>query len=896
MTLPTSTYRLQFRTGTTFDTALALIPYLKRLGVSHLYASPIFKAVAGSTHGYDVADCNEIDPDLGGRDGFSRMAAALEQADIGLILDIVPNHMAASLENPWWRSVIEWGQASPYSRHFDIDWSRKLTLPVLAGSLDRAFAQGELKIVVDEINGNLALAHGDSLYPLAPASYALVLAGIESPAIAALKWLAEKAQAGAADTFHAAVRDGLAACDRAGLRGLLQRVSRDSDRLRRICAIQPYLLMDWRQAANGLSYRRFFDVTGLVGLRVEDRTVFDDSHATILDLVARGEVQGLRIDHIDGLAGPKAYFDRLREKTGPDTLLLVEKILGPDERLPAEWPVSGTTGYEFIAALGDVLTDAAGSAALRQEYQAIGEHQQSIADDLRTAKSLMVDRNFAGETAALLSLGCELCAMRPETRDIDRNDLGKTLREMLIAFPVYRSYIDEDGPGPADRQLLADLIAVVSARPGAAKPRALKFFGDLLLGQLSMLPREKVAAFRRRFQQLTGPLLAKSAEDTLFYRDSALLAANEVGGDLDQPAGGLNAFHRQMARRLDEQPAGLSATSTHDTKRGEDARARLFSLTEAPEVFAAAVERWRAMNSRAISQLSDGVAPEPAVEWMIYQALCGHWPPGMAPDDVAGLRQLQSRLSAFLQKAMREAKQRSDWAKVNEAYESAVISYGERLLGSGNQVFLRDFCQTIAPFVRAGLLNSLTQTLAKLTAPGIPDIYQGSESHDFSFVDPDNRRTPDFAALAAGLDDEGQYLPFENDRALFDGTLKQRLVARCLALRTAEPELFSHGTYQSLEVVGKRRKHLLAFVRKTADAAVIVIATRLNMNLIAGDSGQDLTDFWGDTAILLPAELRNKQVADCLKERDFHTGEAIAVSNLLANQTVSLLLWKRALK
>lgn len=893
MTLPTSTYRLQFRNGSTFETAVALVPYLQRLGISHLYASPIFKAASGSTHGYDVVDCGEIDPVLGGREGFSRLVEALKQAGIGLIVDIVPNHMAASLENPWWKSVVEWGQASPYSRHFDIDWSRKLTLPVLAGSLDRALAQGEIALAVDEINGNLALAHGDGLYPLSPASYALVLADIESAAIIALKDIAEKAEASQADRFHAAVRDGLAACDRAGLREILQRVGRDSDRMRRICGLQPYRLMDWRQAANGLSYRRFFDVTGLVGVRVEDPAVFEATHAAILDSVARGDVQGLRIDHIDGLADPKAYLDRLRHETGPDTFIVVEKILGPGEPPPAGWPVSGTTGYEFITALGNVLTDGTGSVVLRREYEFLRDGQYSLVAELRAAKSLMVERNFAGETAALLSLGAELCAVRQETRDIDRKDLGKVLREMLIAFPVYRSYAGEDGPGPADAELLDRVVIAAAAGSTSADPRALQFLGDLLGGRLHMLPREKAAAFRRRFQQLTGPLLAKSVEDTLFYRDSALLAANEVGGDLQIPAGGVKAFNRLMAQRLSEQPAGLSATATHDTKRGEDARGRLFALTEAPAVFAAAVRRWRSMNSRAISILADGLAPEPAVEWMIYQALCGHWPPGMEPDDVVGLRRLQARLSVFLKKAMREAKLRSDWAKVNESYENAVVSYGEQLLASGNQVFLRDFTQTIQPFIRAGLLNSLTQTLIKLTAPGIPDVYQGSERNDFSFVDPDNRRIPDFAALAAGLNDDGECLPFNDDGALYDGALKQKIVARCLALRKAEPLLFGQGTYLPLEVAGARRNHVVAFVRQNADAAAITIATRLHVSLAAENIGEAMPSFWGDTAILLPAELRHKTVRDLLSGRIDSTEDAIALSSLVAGQSVSLLVWRK---
>lgn len=560
MTIPSATYRIQFRNGMTFDRAITLLPYLQRLGISHLYASPIFTATTDSTHGYDVTDANEIDPALGGRDGFNRLSAALQQAGLGLILDIVPNHMAASLENAWWRDVIEHGESSQYARYFDIDWSRPLTLPFLGDDFERVLQNDELSIKPHPQTGHPALAYYDSFYPLTPASWQ-----------------------GRADEV-------LAINDRAAIAELHQQ--------------QPWQLINWRDARKDLSYRRFFEITGLVGVRVEDEAVFNASHALILDLVHSGAVSGLRVDHIDGLADPQGYLQRLRRAAGEDCYITVEKILAEEEQIPPEWPISGTTGYEFIAALSHALIDDTQIDALHLAYEAVTEERNDVSAGLRAARELMVDRNFAGEFSRLLAIATGVAHL--EQRNFGEAELHVALREMLIAFPVYRTYGRPAGMPLAGEALLQQVLEAVKF---SAFPAALSFLQAILLGAVSEQSEPDAADFRTRFQQLTGPLMAKSVEDTLFFRNHAILAINEVGAEPLPHPFSVEHFHQQMQTRLHHQPDALSTTSTHDTKRGEDARARLYSLSEAPALWAENVTRWRELNQSKVLTLNEGPAP-----------------------------------------------------------------------------------------------------------------------------------------------------------------------------------------------------------------------------------------------------------------------------------------------
>lgn len=813
--IPTATYRIQFRNGMTFDRAAGLIPYLKQLGISHLYASPIFTATKDSTHGYDVTNANEIDPAIGGREGFDRMAQALRQAGLGLILDIVPNHMAASLENPWWRDVLEHGEKSRYARHFDIDWSRRLTLPFLGDSFENALENGEITIRRNPESGKPALVYYESVYPLTPESWQ----GREEELLS----LTDKAK------------------------------------IAQLHEAQPWRLMCWRDAASDLSYRRFFEITGLVGMRVEDKQVFDDTHRLILELVRSGVVDGLRVDHVDGLADPKAYLERLRQEAGPECYITVEKILGNDEQIPDEWPISGTTGYEFIASLSHVLVDDEKIPQLRKIYhENIGDTVDMKAE-LRDAKFLMVDRNFAGEFNRLLQVALEIA--RTENASLPEANLKQALRELLIAFPVYRTYGTEAGMPESGRALLEKVADKVRHGAYAPDSAALDLLVNILTGEVADTVRADAAVFRTRFQQLTGPLMAKSVEDTLFFRQNMDLALNEVGAEPLPRAFYLNRFHSEMKTRLQHQPDALSSTSTHDTKRGEDARARLYTLTEAPQIWAQCVSRWQQMNAEKVVMLEDGAAPKSAVTWMIFQALAGVWPVDLQKDDAQGLQALEERFVAFIEKALREAKLRTDWAETNDAYENAVLDYVRHLLSPDNQAFLEDFTRALQPFIHAGLVNSLTQTVIKLTAPGVPDIYQGSEALNFSLVDPDNRLLPDFTAL--------EQLLAENDRsALYtpegwlSGQLKQHLIATLLTLRLQKNALFRRGDYVPLTVSGQQADNLIAYARIAENDALIVIAPRLVFGAI--DDGTGIMQ----AEIALPEALAQRRYRDILSGKE----------------------------
>lgn len=827
--IPSATYRIQFRNGMTFDRAAALAPYLKNLGISHLYASPIFTATSGSTHGYDITDPNEIDPSIGGREGFDRMVKALRNAQIGLILDIVPNHMATSLENRWWRDVIAQGKNSAWAHYFDIDWARPVTLPFLGDTFEAELESGALALKRDPETGKPAFVYYDQAWPLNPQTLAT---------------------------------------------GEQLLTSQDRDAIIALHEAQSWRLMSWREAPRQLSWRRFFEITGLIGVRVEDPAVFDDTHRLILELVHSGIVDGLRIDHIDGLADPLGYLQRLRQATGPECYITVEKILAKGEQLPADWPVSGTTGYEFIASLAEVLVDDNNLDQLQQVHDEALGGTVDRHTALREAKGLMVDRNFEGEFTTLLRLATELAERN--SMAVESDALRHALRELLLAFPVYRTYGTAEGLTAGDITLLNRVVDQVNAREDKPDAMALEVIIAILTGNLHESSLDTASLFRTRFQQLTGPLMAKSVEDTLFFRHNLDLALNEVGADPTPRAFSLSRFHQEMRIRLARQPDALLGTSTHDTKRGEDARARLYTLTEAPQLWAENLARWRQMNQTQVRFLNDGTAPNAADTWMIYQALAGVWPATLLPDDTAGLKELEARFLAFMEKALREAKQRTDWIDSNESYESVVLNYAQQLFAADNSLFLNDFHTALQPFIRAGLVNSLSQTVIKLTAPGVPDIYQGSEALNFSLVDPDNRREPDFAVLAHNLDSEGPEL-FNSENAWRDGRLKQYVTASFLRLRQRYSALFHYGDWVPLKVTGDREENLIAYARINDEEALIVVVPRLAFDVAAHGLADSPARLWGNTAVAIPEALAGRRYRDAL------TGE-----NRLVEETLDL--------
>lgn len=866
MTSPRSTYRLQFRNGMDFGKACRLVPYLKRLGISHLYASPLMTAVSGSTHGYDVTRTDEIDPALGGREGLVRLAEALHVQGMGLLLDIVPNHMAASLENPWWYSIVIWGAESPFAGHFDIDWSQKLTLPFLGKSFEEELAAGSLRLALDPQRDALALCHHDTCHPLHPGTYRLVLDAEEASP--------KEEPDGRTILSHALAAPGA----RTALERRLAELSADPAAITALHAAQPWQLTDWKTASRHLSYRRFFEIAGLVGLRVEDPKVFDDSHRLVLDLVRDGIVDGLRIDHVDGLADPRAYLERLRAAAGPDVYIVVEKILEREEPFRTDWPVEGATGYEFIASLADAFADEREGGRLVAAFRPLKseEHRESYEEERRASKRQMLSDNFEGEVHRITRLAKSMADQTDA--DLSRPALAEAICGMIEALPVYRTYTTATaGADEHDRQLLA--VARQQAQAGVRPEvrEAIDFIWELLVDDRTCGALTGCPEFRARFQQLSGPIMAKALEDTLFYRENAFIALNEVGGDPGRPTGGLAAFHAAMAAREKTLPRSLSATATHDMKRGEDARARLYTLSEAPDMWIAATRRWGALNAHLHRRHAERIVPEPDVEWLLYQSLAGAWPLE-GHGDAPAMEALKARMRPYVEKALREAKLGSNWSLPDFPYEEKVAGFVDGLFGHG--AFLEDFATTLSPFIDAGLVNSLAQTLVKLTAPGTPDIYQGSERGDFSLVDPDNRQPLEVESL------DVSQKPVVSRPHFAD--YKQWLVATVLDARNRNPAPFE-GPYLPLELADGSRQ-ALAFLRGTPEAFAITVVPRLVFGKIAPDGLRLLEGTLDDIRIALPAGFEARELRSVLDGRILAPGATLTVADALGEEPVALLL------
>ncbi len=871
MPLPNATYRLQLRNGMDFEKAVGLIPHLVRLGISHLYASPIFSAVSGSTHGYDIVDFNEIDPALGGRDGFRRLVGELKAHGLGIILDIVPNHMAAHLQNGWWHSVVEWGRSSEFAGHFDIDWQEPLTLPFLGRCFEEELAAGKTRLTFDRERNCLAFEYYDALYPLNPASYPAALESC-SPALDRLVAVAGMAEASNAAAFRSEIASAVETPSvAAALDGHLRRVSADKPFVERLHQMQSWRLTSWKTARDHLSYRRFFEIAGLVGLRVEDPAVFEATHRCALGLVEAGLVDGLRVDHIDGLADPEHYLHRLRERAGEHTYIIVEKILEADEPLPEEWPVDGTTGYEFISALAELLTD--------ESCKLWSEGHRSATDMAVTECKLQVlSHNFNAEVKRLAGLAARLRENDASAAESER--MAEAIRRLIAAMPVYRTYVSDRGASERDRQLLDE----IEPKAGAGAPEVsaeIAMIAARLKANDAPTDRQLATEFRTRFQQLSGAVMAKAVEDTFFYRRGDYLAANEVGAAAAWAPGGVDRFHERMQERASRSASGLSATATHDTKRGEDARARLHVISEAPELWAAAVGRWRDMNAERLRHLPEADAPEASVEQFLYQSLIGTWPIEPLRDE--DLTSLRERMSDFAVKALREAKLRTSWDSPDEQYEAAVVAFLRDILDWRNRAFLDDLEKTIAPFIHAGLINSLSQTLVKLTAPGIPDIYQGSERLDLSLVDPDNRRGFSPRPSPCELPQQPTIGDFED--------CKQALIGICLNYRRGRgAELLANGEYRPLRLQGPAARHAAAFMRRTQDELSITVCPRLVFRHLNGDTLSLPAGLWHDTCLLWPEDCEPKRLRNLATGGPLECQRRIPISEILGSFPVAFLI------
>ncbi|MFP5326067.1 MAG: malto-oligosyltrehalose synthase [Acidimicrobiia bacterium] len=869
---PRATYRVQLQPAFTFDDAAAIVDYLAELGISHLYCSPYLQAAPGSTHGYDVVDHRSLNAELGGEEAHARLSEALEAHGMGQVLDIVPNHMALSgPRNAWWWDVLENGPSSQYASYFDINWrpteeklANKVLVPILGDHYGRVLEKGELRL--ERRGGEFVIRYYDEAVPVSPRTIDDLLA-----AAAAtydnddLLFLS----GGFGRLPHAAATDRASVtrrhrdkevlkrqlaqlCEsdeaaRAAVDDAVARTNEQPDLLDALIERQNYRLALWRVAGQELDYRRFFDITSLVGLRMEDPQVFNDTHALVLRLVQEGKVHGLRIDHPDGMRDPAGYLERLAAATN-GTYTVVEKILEVDEQLRESWPVAGTTGYDFLNVAGGLLVDEAAEAQMTDVWVRFAGGEFADYEELtRDCKWLAMRTTLAADIERLVALFVDVCEANRRYRDYTRNELREALRETIAAFDVYRTYVRPHAVIEAE-----DIERVESATRQAAErrddldPMVFELLADVLLLRVEGSAAEELSA---RFQQTSAAVMAKGVEDTAFYRYNRLVSLNEVGGDPYRFGVSPDAFHERISERVERWPHAMLSSSTHDTKRSEDVRARLALLSEIPEEWESAVYRWAHLND---AHRTEGL-PDRNAEYLLYQVLVGAW-----PLDV-------DRATAYMEKASKEAKVHTSWVSSNAAYDDALRRFVEQALGDPD--FVRDVDGFVAPLVDHGRTNSLAQTLVKLTAPGVPDIYQGSEVWDLSLVDPDNRRPVDYElrrSLLGEVSSGGAAAALARSE---DGGPKMLVVERTLGLRRESAALNGDASYEPLTFGGAAAGNAVGYLR---GGEIAVVVPRLPVTL-------ERNGGWGDTRVSLPAGTwRNVFTGSALAGGDLGVAEVLA--------------------
>jgi len=928
MSIPRATARLQLHKDFTLDDAAQVVGYYAALGVSHLYTSPILTARPGSTHGYDVVDPTRVNAELGGEPALRRFVRKLRDAGLGLIIDIVPNHMGVGgADNPWWLHVLEWGRHSRYARWFDIDWNSpdptlhgKILLPFLGDQYAQTLRSGDLRLHFCDETGRLYFGYFAHRFPLAPETYGRVLrhggAALRAAASGFPDIDPEKPDACDLHAERLALLRNIAQAEgREAIEQALAALSPDTPggvaRMHRLLERQNYKLTWWRNAAEEINWRRFFEVSDLAGVRVELDDVFTATHETIFRLYMEGLIDGVRVDHVDGLADPTAYCQRLRATLeqlspqrppdAPDThpYIVVEKILTHGETLRTDWPIDGTTGYDFMEQVGALLHCPNGLPALNKLWVELASDNDSFPAHVANARRQLIRENFVGEFAALTRAVHAVARTELETRDISAAAIGRVLTELLVAFPVYRTYWTEEGRSEADRAVIERTITE-ARRNLAAQDQPLLDTLVALFDTNNIDPDASpdAPALRRlavrRFEQLTPPLAAKAVEDTVFYRYGRLLSRNEVGGDPDYFSSSIADFHAFNLQHAEHFPHTMLATATHDHKRGEDVRARLAVLSERADDWAESVRRWVRLHTDFRQRLQGEddtaalVAPALGDEMMLYQMIVGAWPPELDARDAKGLAAYAERLAAWQQKSLREAKRYSSWAAPHEDYEQACRRFLDALFDREQSELSGPFLDEATEWVRriapASIANSLVQTLLRLTCPGMPDLYQGTEFWDFSLVDPDNRRPVDYAARIAALEHAGDDSGDRRHRQL-----KQAMIHRVLALRAQEAALFADGRYVPLQVDGPLADHIVAFLREHQGRTLLVAASRFNLARIGDDLRLRADDDSAATAILLPRPLG--------PQRDLLSGRAVTVDGarlgidaLLGDGPVALLV------
>lgn len=975
--IPGSTYRLQFNEGFTFARARELADYFEELGVTDFYSSPVLRARPGSPHGYDITDHSQVNPELGGEEELVELARSLRARGMGLLVDVVPNHMSiAGSLNEWWQDVLENGPSSSYARHFDLDWNppnpslkNRVLLPILGDQFGRVLEKQELRVSYRD--GAFHLNYWETGLPVAPrtsvrilglaAEGARALLDESHPSVSelesivtALTHLPPRTETDPArmrerrrekEVVRRRLSNLVKASNeaRAAIHDALQRFNGEPGRpesfdlLEELISEQAYRLSFWRVAADEINYRRFFDVNELAAVRVEERPVFNAVHEVVFRLVRQGLVTGLRVDHVDGLLDPFKYLSDLQreaasaarrgkraeatttgegvedlgtegktesgEKSAP-FYVVVEKILGHDELLRRDWPVHGTTGYEFMNLLNGVFVDASNAQAFRELYAEFTGESVRFSDLVYECKRLVLKVAMSSELYVLSRKLARIAEQHRYTRDFTQNSLHHALAEVIAYFPVYRSYIrrTQTSVGPDDRLNINAAVRAARRRNPSQDASIFDFIGSLLLLKdprgLTAQQRAERRDFALRFQQLTSPVTAKGLEDTAFYRFYPLASLNEVGGEPALIGVSAERFHERNRDRQEAWPHSLNATSTHDTKRGEDTRARINVLSEMPEDWNRAVYRWRELNRAHRATVEGSDAPDANEEYLLYQTIVGTWPLEALTDE--GRSEYTSRLQDYMRKALKEAKLHTSWVNPDEHYERVVREFVAAILDpERSDAFVRDLSEFARVPTRAGMLNSLSQTLLKTTAPGVPDFYQGTELWSFTLVDPDNRGQVDYEerrALLASLReaDSGDATAFIKSllEKPCDGRVKMYVTARALNFRRARARLFSRGEYAPLAARGRRAENVLAFARTRGEVACVAIAARFFTRLGVGREGPLAlsAEAWGDTVLQL-GELGAGRWRDVFTGRELgaESGGALRLAEVLSPLPVALL-------
>ena len=936
-----ATYRLQLRAGFPLAAARALVPYLSRLGVSHIHCSPVLRSRRGSTHGYDVVDPTMVDPELGTEAELAALHAELAAHGMGIVLDIVPNHMAASAENPAWDDVLAHGPASSFARWFDIDWRAserelrsRVLLPVLGGPLIGVVQRGE--IALESREGVPRVRYFEQDFPLDPSTLPPVLDRAmgachqaltpEHPAcgelaeiVAALRRIPRRTARSAA-----ALADRLdgSRSALAGLRELAARVpdvaraiqeaaagyrGRDGrrDRLRRLLDAQVYRLVHWRRAAREINYRRFFDVDDLVALHMEDPEVFAQTHALPLEWHRRGWVDGFRIDHPDGLLDPLGYFQRLTQSAFPDRpapTVFIEKILGHGERLRPEWPVAGTTGYDFLNQTEALFIDPVGWQLIEQEYRRTIRQPLAFPAIARRGKRLVLETGLSAGARRLADRLLKLAGPAHPLPQVPRRDLLRAVVETIAALPVYRTYVDGRTPLPGleDRRLLEGALTEARSR-GRSSPAAIDLLESALLAGEGPMRSPELERFRlrfvERFQQISGPATAKGIEDTAFYAYAPLLSRNEVGGGPEAPLERATAdFHAANLERAERWPAGMLAVSTHDTKRGADVRSRLDVMSELPTEWARQLQAWRRLSRSHTTTVAGRRVPDPGTMDHLFQAMVGIWPTG--PLALGELDLLRERLSAYMEKAVREAKLRTSWTDPDLDFEAALGAAIAALLDPVRSPrFLDELERFVQRIARPGFWNAVGRTVLHLASPGIPDLYQGDELWSFSLVDPDNRRAVDFERRARLLEEVERGVSGDGEaRERFlrelvaspeDGRVKLHVIRSALVARRERGAAFRSRTYVPLEASGRSGFRVVAFGRGDGDERLLAVVPRW-----LGRYEGSPTDpgVWDDTVLPVPPTWPERWVCALSGRRLLARSGGLAVAELFALLPVALLL------